>query len=369
MNKYFVRFRITTPNTVADMKDKEKKLILGYDFIDGDDKFIIYDKPAGLIADGYIYADTMDNGQKKSSDIINNIINLIDFSTSTSSGVPFLDMIYDASPGKKQRKIKKFFRIEDEKRNFVIINKEILTNAFKVFITNNDNRITRASNWLRKGNFEEKTVDKFISYWTGLEAINKLLCDHFKISSKDRARICKCGEIINGLTSIGIEKLFSDVLKIDNDIFHKIRRARGKLLHGGGPLDDDFIKEIKDCNPIVHRALINGLGMLLEMDNEIIESIESKIPRKYKDTIQTVCITNIIDFSPPELEEMEKQPLFELSLEEKQNEISENGEIIKEKKVKIKCPNVKLSNEGMIETYGSDNSCIQSVEIKDFKIT
>ena len=367
MNKYFVRFKITTPNTVTDISDTGKKEIPGYDFIDGDTKFIIYDKPAGLIADGYIYADTMDNGQKKSSDIINNIINLIDFSTSTSSAIPFLDMIYDASPEKKQRKIKKFFKIEDKRRNFVTINKEILTNAFKVFIANNESRIIRASNWLRKGNFEEKIVDKFVSYWTGLEAINKLLCDHFEISSKDRARICKCGEIINGLTSVGIEKLFSDILKIDNDIFHKIRKARGKLLHGGGPLDDDFIREIKDCNPIVRKALINGLGVLLDMDSEIIEKIESKIPRKYRDAIQTVYTTDIIDFYPPELEEMGKQPLIEPSVEEKQIEINENGKIIKEKKVKIECPNATLSKDIMIDTYGSENSCIKNVEIKDFK--
>ncbi len=74
----------------------------------------------------------------------------------------------------------------------------------------------------------------------------------------------------------GVERLFVNKVKVDKVIFTKIRSARGKLLHGGGPLDDNFVNEIKDYNPKIRKALLFGIGKLLQVSDNTIENIIKK---------------------------------------------------------------------------------------------
>ena len=155
-----------------------------------------------------------------------------------------------------------------------------------------------------------------------------------------------------------------DWLELTEKAFDFVSGAREAFVTGDL---DDFIKEVKEYNQIVRKALINGLGLLLNMYTEIINEIDIKIPRKYRDSLQTVYIASSIDFDPPEIEKMEKQHNFNLLIEHGKGEINRDGKVIKEKKVKIKNRNVKLSKDYIVETYKNGNSCIEKIEIKDFK--
>jgi len=157
-------------------------------------------------------------------------------------------------------------------RNVIQIDKEIFEEVFNKFNKYQDARITRAISWLRKGYLEQGSIDKFVAFWIGLESINELLCNFFKISEEDRKIKCnKCGNEISSISSLEVKKLFIDTLNIKIRKFEEIRGARGKLLHGGGPIDNNFAEKIKEYIPVVKKALIKGIGMLLQLDNEIIE--------------------------------------------------------------------------------------------------
>jgi len=366
-NRYFVRYNIKTPNTVAGIEGLRKKEISGYDFISGKDKSIIYDVPIGLTVDSYIYFDNITNTEKKSLDTVYNIINLIDFSTSTSSNPPLIDMVYEASPEKEVRAIKKFFNFTLIGKNFVLIDKEILNEAFDKFIKVDDERIILASDWLKKGNSEQTVINKFISYWVGLETLNVLLCDYFKIKPEDRKWVCdKCGKMISPLKSIGTKVLFEDILEIDNKRFNKIRRARGKLLHGDCSVDNAFIEEIKAYNPIIKEGLIRGLGILLDLDSNTIKTISGRISRMYQDSFKLVASTKIKDFYPPDLEKMFDQPQIELLINNQKMEsikVNEVNKIIKEGEIRIDFIGLKTKGKIEIQVTGNENSCVENFKI------
>lgn len=367
--RFFVRYFIKTSNSIGSRKDIEKDNYLGLDFKIDDNKLAVYDNKMGLWVDCYINCSSINDAEKKSEILINSILSLIDFQTSTSSFIPILDIIYDASHDLTKREYKKIFYFPIAERNIIKINIPILKEIFNVFTKNKERRIVRAINWFKKGNLEEEIVDKFIAYWTGLESINKLLIKSLDISDEEKSRKCKyCGGIVDEITSIGIEKLFTDIVGVDKSIFTKIRRTRGKLVHGEGPLDDEFINKVEGYNPIVRKTLIIGLGRLLCIEYKIIEDIIGKVPRKYSDIVKIFAKTNIVNFIPPELKYFGQQPNAVLKNKITEREINDIGELNKQGDIKIDF-NVKTDGTAEIESFADNNSCIKKFKISDLRIS
>jgi len=216
---------------------------------------------------------------------------------------------------------------------------------------------------LRKGYLEKKHVDKFIAFWTGLESINELLGDHFKIPAEKRIMKCmKCGITLYKITA-GIERLFIDKVKVEKVIFAKMRRARGKLLHGGGPLDDNFVCELKKYIPKVKRALLFGVGELLQMSDNTIENIIKKKSKAYTEKIRIIIKAKLTDFNPPDLGEFDKQPRLDL-IENNllKREVHTNGKLVVTINPKFKKINATFKGEKW-EMWGDDDTTIESIRI------
>ncbi len=364
MNKYFTRYFIETPNSVGNRKDIELCKIFGWKFNLGNNEISLCDCKEGLFSDCYIEADSLNGAEDKSRAFIENILNLIDFSTSSASATPQFINIYDASPNLLGREYKQVFYIPIREKNVVVINEDFFGKLFNLFDKNKDRRIVRAISWLRKGYLERKDVDKFIAFWAGLESINELLCDLFKIPSEERILKCKnCDKLLHPITA-GIKKLFIDEIKIGGEGFKNIKGMRAKLLHGGGPLDNDFVNKIKEYNPIVKKSLIVGLGKLLEMEEKDIDKINQQKSKLYNETIRFIIKANLVSFEPPEISEFSKQPKIDLIEENLLNRIiDDQGRLSLKSKMTLKS-NASFNNI-TYEVWNEDNTCITSIKIDE----
>ena len=365
MNKYFVRYFIETPNSIGNRRDIENDKTGGWKFNFGHNKIMLYDCKQGFWADCYVEAESQELAEEESKTFTENILNLIDFSVSSASNSPLLISIYDATVRLKDRSFKQIFYITIEERNINPIDKNIFEVSFDNFNRNQDERIVRAISWLRKGYLESKHVDRFIAFWTGLEAINELLVDHFQIP--DNEKKLKCPHCKKQLwpISAGIERLFKELGRSDN--FNEIRKHRGKLLHGGGPLDNFFVQDIKQHNPLVRKILIKGIGKLLQMDNKTIENIIQQGTKTYNEKIRLIIKADLSEFDPPALDKFGKQPRIDLI---KQNSlekaISEKGELSLKNQTSFKVFNANFNNI-IVEMWSDDNTCIKTIKIDNIK--
>jgi hypothetical protein len=363
IKRYFVRYFIETPNAISNRLEIENGKFSNWKFNLGNTEIILYDDKQGLHADLYLDAESLEKGEEKSKMFIENILNLIDFSTSSASSISLFISIYDASLGLKERDCKQVFYQPILERNISIVDKDIFSDIFNAFNKNNDERVVRAISWLRKGYLEQKHVDKFIAFWTGLESINELLGDYFKIPAEKRRMKCrKCGTTLYTI-SAGVERLFVDKVKVEKVIFTKIRKARGKLLHGGGPLGDNFVNEIKDYNPKIRKALLLGIGGLLQISDNTIENIIKKKSKAYNEKIRIIIKAKLTNFNPPDLKEFNAQPRFDL-IENNllKREVPINGKLVLTINPKFKKVNATFKDE-KVEMWGDDDTSIESIRI------
>lgn len=359
--KYFFRYFIKTCASIGTRQDIESNKHLGFKFNIGRNEIGLISEKYGLTADCYIYdSNSFIGAENKSKILLENIFNVIDFSMSSASHPPLFLFGYDASPGLNKREFKQCFYFLLNERNIVPINKKIFGEIFEKSNKTSDERIIRAISWLRKGYFEEKHIDKFIAFWTGLEAINELLDDFYKISDEERRFHCPhCGKSLFYITA-GVEKLFIDELKLSKKQFDEIRRTRGKLLHGGGHLDNNFAQKIEEYNPTVQKALILGIGKLLRMDLSIIKEILNQVPRKYTEEIRLVIKSNLINFTPLGLERFGKQPRLELDKNLVKRQINNKGKLNLERHLELKRINAKFSDDFSVDLLGNRNTIIDA---------
>ena len=245
--RYFLRYFIKTPNSIGNRKEIENGKISAWKFVFGNNEISLIDHIDGLFSDLLVEANSMEEAERKSKVFVENILNLIDFSTSSASSSAVLVNIYDASPNKlPRREYKQIFYLPLKERNIFPLNEKAFGEIFYCFNNFNDKKIIRAISWLRKGHLEENCIDKFIAFWTGLEVINELLADKFNVPLDERKMKCKKddGSFQEIPITVGIRKLFEEIK--EKKLFKEIRQTRGKLLHGGGSLDDNFVNKIKE---------------------------------------------------------------------------------------------------------------------------
>lgn len=365
MKRYFARYFILTPNCISGRYKIERGNPQGWKFLFGDAEISLIDDKKGLWADCFLFAKNLDHAEEKSNVLIENILGLIDFTTSSYSSSSFVSS-YEASPDLKMKRYKEVLHIPTQERNIAVINERIFEEIFGKSI---EERILRGISWLRKGYLEQKYVDKFIAFWTGLESISELLCDFFDISTEDRKRICnKCGNTIDErISSLGTKTLFLKEIENNKKLFRRIRGARGKLLHGGGPLSEEFIGEIKTYNPLIRKALITGIGKLLEISDEAVKSVVQRKPSSYSDRVKIIIKANLVDFNPPGIEYFTKQPRLDMESDKLlKREVDNQGKLSITKNLKIKT-NVNIKGI-TLEAWGPDGTSITSFKITGFKI-
>lgn len=364
---YFTRHIIQTPSSFGSREDIDNLQSRGWEFNYNKNKILIYDTSNGLTVDSYIVANSMNKAEQQSKTLIETTVNLIDFSTSAASLPARLIAVYNASNGVRARQFKQVTYNTLQDRNVRKIDKDVFGAIFDVFKKTDDTRIARSISWLRKGNMESKPIDAFTSFWIGLESLNELLNDFYDIPKEKRYFVCdECNKTHFPITS-GVETLFITELEVSKKQFKKIRGLRGKLLHGGGPLNSKFVHEIHSYNSLTREALIVALGKLLSLNSTTVNNIVNKKPCKYKENITIVVRAKLINFKPPQLQDFGKQPHLELVNHEVTNRIYKNdGGLTVGQNTKFNVKNAKFDIKS-VELWSDDNSSLNNAQINNIK--
>lgn len=147
---------------------------------------------------------------------------------------------------------------------------------------NNSKRLMRAMSWLKKGINEKNSVDKFISFWVGIEIIkcfsqkdtntdsdNSIAKNFKKITC---GRLCKehcVAPRVDEWTTI--ENIF--IKKLKRSDFRKVKGARNAILHGFGELSPMFHDKIEEYQRVAMEVLLWGLGDIIGIEDELVKSI------------------------------------------------------------------------------------------------
>ncbi len=359
---YFIRRFIETPNSISSRKEIETRNFKIWKFKFKSGELILYDSKYGLFTDSYIKASSSDNAEHLSKTYTENLVSLIDFITASSSPSSRLILLYESSENLLKRDFKQIFHKLLKERNIKEIDQKAFKDLFLALDKNLDPRLFRALGWRRKANLQKIPIDKFISYWTGLESISSLLFDHYKIPEEERAFKCKnCGQFIFPSSLKGVKKLFLNEIKDDKQLYYKIRDTRNKIIHGLVQLDEEFIKKIEKYNPFVKKALIIGIGKLIPISDDITGKITEQKHIKYHERLRYVVKAKLTNFFPPKIGDISKQPYFSLEKDvQKDRYLDEKNKLHLIFNPELKAHNANFEKPEIF-IYGDVDSAIENV--------
>jgi len=124
--------------------------------------------------------------------------------------------------------------------------------------------IRRALRWYRKGRLLAPGEDRFLCYYTALEAIS----DTIK-KQEELEHVCKhCGQKsgIPKSHSDGIKFVLTDILHEPLNIFGKISRVRAKIVHGSS--GKELKAEVSNYLPLLERIVISALKHAIGLGQE-----------------------------------------------------------------------------------------------------
>jgi len=186
-------------------------------------------------------------------------------------------------------------------------------------------QISKATQWLRKGDLELETVGQFIAYWIGLEAVSQKLLTLLPPSDAEvhpaclkcelEVRFCPgCGESLgrpdrSGMA--GVAELFARDIGGGKGTYARIRKHRGGLFHAGKNPTPGFMDSLREDLPVLRDALTTAIGMCLELADAQISRIgEAQLRRDVRPRRLTISGT-LVAFEAPPLESPELQPFVE----------------------------------------------------------
>jgi len=148
--------------------------------------------------------------------------------------------------------------------------------------------IGRALRWYRKGRLLAPGEDRFLCYYTALEAIS----DTIK-KQEELEHLCKhCGKKsgIPKAHSDGIKFVLTDILHKPRNMFGKISRVRAKTVHGAG--GKEFKAEVDNYLPLLEQIVISALKHAIGLGQEGLPRTEM-IPLEIAEAIL------VVKYKPP----------------------------------------------------------------------
>lgn len=143
---------------------------------------------------------------------------------------------------------------------------EKLIELTQVFNNNTDVGIAIAIRWYRKGLTEDDPFDQFLSYWAGLEYLNKSLVR--LLGGKPEMRHCgKCGEPYPVPGAKGIGALFAQYSVNKEQDFKQCRDMSKALRHGEIQLVEAFT-QVHPLAEICRKMLRQGIYLLLNLSED-----------------------------------------------------------------------------------------------------
>lgn len=393
--EYFLKTRVSLSNTKEQQIEPQTQWKFNFPYFKQDkltiillDKLVRHDNVnlhCGLSFFVDIETLSGDEARKISKENVDQIINLISFSTLAFCGPATLVSAISIDSNDNQLI---FYPQQIQEQEISNTKIKIGESEFKTIFdsyqkSDEKPRIMRALSWLRKGIGEENVVDEFLAYWTGLETIKNVLQKNttivikknwaissvYKYITTNIWRLLFKGKLDNKHEWDKVREIFEQLTN-RND-FNKIKQnGRNGLLHGFKQLDSKFMDEIKGYLNPIRKALINCLCIMLEMDPNTTSSLCIKSPKTITSTfmIYKAKIENL----PNDLNDIIKNPpSFGGGAIERHYMIDENGRIRMTVKTahEFICGNNIRCSGVQIELWGDKESGITQVKSGEITVS
>lgn len=304
-----------------------------------------------------INAKDINEGAKKAQVMANGFIGILSLIVNATISEPILHLGYETTETATNTEFVQILYADGElfkqKRQ---IDPSLFESFLPLIMSNNNSRIARAIRWYRKGLNEVDSLDRFIHYWLGLECLNKLL--EKTLGGTPEIRNCKkCGNPYEVSTSIGIKSLFIKYRKNGDSDFKKCRDLRVDLLHGHGDLAS-FAEVIDEYTEICRRILLQGLFLLLKVDQTIIDMHPEPI---YNLRMPYIEYRGFFEISPKDLPEV---PYLIIDINSTEVKILEGKRVISvPNKIDTNIPESVKMKMNLVSEEGI------SMKIQDIKLT
>jgi hypothetical protein len=214
--------------------------------------------PIGLRYVVEITASSLDDALTKGTALSDGVTSFVSLSARLGLPVARQELIYEITPGISDREFLQLFhdlRVDLPKKS---IDPAFLITSVERAIDEKDerkrDRISRAVRWYRKGAVSTDVFDRFISYWTGLEALNPLLQDTFRVTDPSQAT----GPTVTGIRAF-MQKFYSV------DLYRRAHVLRVDLVHSTKPLGT-LTSEATNLEIPIGEALRRSIYFLLGSD-------------------------------------------------------------------------------------------------------
>jgi hypothetical protein len=189
----------------------------------------------------------------------------------TGAGTPTVRpmLCYEITEGKSEREFRQFF----DDATFLNPSKRVLPHMdlidridrlYKIREPGLSERIIRAIRWYRWGTGSPDPYDRFVAYWIGLEALNKILQDRLK--AEDVKTDCpKCGySWVSVPTVTGIREFVKQFFEDGGTLYQRMHALRINVMHSKVPLDN-LSSEVAELAPKAGNVLLAAIYYLLSI--------------------------------------------------------------------------------------------------------
>jgi len=152
-------------------------------------------------------------------------------------------------------------------------------------------RLERAIAWHRKGSQEEYALDRFVSWMSGLEALNPLIQEKYGLPH-DQTRPCpnpNCRQPVNaGPIASGVQRALEQAAGAE--FARQVRRARNDIVHAResiGPVVEQVSGVLRDVGRALRLAVLDLLDVPADQRDQFVVT-NMDIPREYRERVDFV---------------------------------------------------------------------------------
>ncbi|NLN49102.1 MAG: hypothetical protein GX154_08515 [Clostridiales bacterium] len=318
MRSFRCLFDITESSfSIADpIKDEIGNLEINLKKVDGLNMITLIDRKdteegvpihRGLKAIVDISADSMDKAINMARQRVDGILTMLTVVTNATVGEAQLQLGYETSNNATSTEyIQVEYLCSDHFKRKRVFDNDKFKNLVEKILKNSNKRISRAIRWYRKGLIETDPLDRFMSYWLGLENLDKTLGEMLGENIEKRNCV-SCGEPYEVPSAKGVRSLFEKHSINGVKDFKRCRNLRVDLQHGAGDLETAMF-QVSECSELCRIILLKGIYLALSLDvKEVQEGPEPiynihqpriefrgqyKIPPKDLPTIPLILIKN-----------------------------------------------------------------------------
>jgi hypothetical protein len=226
--------------------------------------------PTGLELRAEVQAESIEEGMLRGASLADAVCSFITLVSGAGTPTVRPMLCYEITDGKSEREFRQFLDdvsfLNPSKR---VLHPEDLIDRIERTYNIKDpavsERILRAIRWYRWGTGSTDPYDKFVAYWIGLEALNKVLQDRLKIRD-DKTTCQKCGySWVTTPTVSGIREFVKQFFDEGEQLYKRIHTLRIDLMHSKEALEG-LAGEIAELAPTTGNVLVAAISYLVSID-------------------------------------------------------------------------------------------------------